>query len=103
MLAKSRAESAFDEIAITESARRAGAPVALAPADAAATALLRALGDGHAPSPGLRRLLLDALAATKNSPETEEALGHVGKSAEQRGVELVDLLLLSDAFPSGDG
>lgn len=100
LLAGSRAESAFDADAITEAARRAGAPVALAPADAAATALLRALGDGHSPAPGLRRLLLDALGNTKIAPETEEALGHVGKSAAERGAELVDLMLLSDAIPT---
>lgn len=100
LLAKSRAEGPFDEASVAEAARRAGAPVALLPADAAATALLRALGDGQVPSPGLRRLLLDALASSKYSAETEEALGHVGKSVDERGTELVDLMLLSDAFPA---
>lgn len=100
LIAKSRAEGSFDDDAITQAARRAGVPVALPRADAAATALLRALGDGHVPAPGLRQLLLDALASTRNSPETEEALGHVGKSADQRSAELVDLLLLSDAVPA---
>lgn len=100
LLASSRAEAVFDADAITEAARRAGAPVALAPADAAATALLRALGDGHSPATGLRRLLLDALSDKRSAPETEEALGHVGKSAAERGAEIVDLMLLSDAIPT---
>lgn len=100
VLAKSRAENEFDESAIIEAARRVGAPVESAPADSAAAALLRALGDGHSLAPGLRQLLQDALATGKQSPATEEALGHVGKSAEQRGAELVDLMLLGDAIPS---
>ncbi|MGB0871506.1 MAG: hypothetical protein ACPGYP_00035 [Solirubrobacterales bacterium] len=100
VLAESRAQNEFDESAIIEAARRIGVPVRLSPADAAGTELLRALGDGHAVAPGLRQLLLDALTNGKHSPVTEEALGHVGKSAEQRGAELVDLMLLGDAIPS---
>lgn len=99
-LAAGRAQSEFDERAIVESARRAGAPVSLSPADQAAMALLRAIGDGDSPSPGLRRLLADALSGRQLSAATEEALDHVGKSADQRGADLFDLMLLSDAIPA---
>lgn len=100
VLASERAQGEFDEHAIVESARRAGAPVSLSPADQAATALLRAIGDGDSPSPGLRKLLTDALSGKQLRPATEEALGYVGKSAEQRGADLFDLMLLSDAIPA---
>lgn len=98
-LAASRAAGEFLPEAVADAARRAGAPVALGPADEAATVLLRAVGDGESLSPGLRALLLDALGKRKPRPSTEEALGHIGKSAEERGAELIDLLLLTDALP----
>lgn len=100
VLAADRAQSEFDEQSIIDSARRAGAPVSLSPADKAAMALLRAIGDGDSPSPGLRRLLTDALSGRQLSAATEEALDHVGKSAEHRGADLFDLMLLSDAIPA---
>lgn len=85
-----------------QAARRAGAPVALAPADAAAIALLRTIGDGRQISPGLKRLLVDALGDGPMRPATQEALEYIGLSAKQRGAQLVDLLLLTNAIaPSG--
>jgi hypothetical protein len=98
-LAASRASGEFVPEAVTDAARRAGAPVELGPADDAAISLLRAVGDGETVSPGLRSLLLDALGKASPRPSTEEALGHVGKTAEERGADLIDLLLLTDALP----
>lgn len=99
MLAASRSAGEFVPELVTDAARRAGAPVELGPADEAAIALLRAVGDAERLSPGLRRLLLDALGKGKPRPSTEEALGHIGRTAEERGADLIDLLLLTDALP----
>jgi hypothetical protein len=98
-LAASRAAGSFAPDSVASAARRVGAPVELPAADEAAIKLLRALGDGEPVSPGLRKLVLDALGAKTPAPATEEAFGHIGKSAEERGADLVDLLLLTDALP----
>ena len=98
-LAIERSENEVDAAAVIRAARKAGAPVALPAVDQAAIELLRAIGDGATLSPGLRRIISDAVSAGANSDETNEALSHVGKSPATRGAELIDLLLLTDAIP----
>jgi hypothetical protein len=60
---------------------------------------LRAIGDGAALDPRLRELLLDVLSDGPNADVTNEVLGHIGKSAQERGAAVIDLLLLTDAIP----
>jgi hypothetical protein len=79
---------------LVRAALRAGATVAVAPADTAARELLRALGRGEEPDPKLRRLLLDALSGKEQS-----ALEWLGTTLDERGDALKDLLLLADAVP----
>jgi hypothetical protein len=99
LLAIERSESVLDEGTLVAAARKAGAPIALPPVEQAATKLLRAIGDGAALDPRLRELLLDVLSDGPNADVTNEVLGHIGKSAQERGAAVIDLLLLTDAIP----
>ncbi len=91
-------------------ALRAGAPVAPDPADRAARDLLSRLAKSEAPSPMLRRLLIDALENPDRSdrPADPEATVSssarsvsewIGASLRDRADTLEDLLLLADALP----
>ncbi|HEY2054494.1 MAG TPA: hypothetical protein VGH14_11220 [Solirubrobacterales bacterium] len=79
---------------MVQAALRAGAVVAVSPADEAAQILLRSIARGEEPNPKLRRLLLAALAG-----ETTSAEEWLGTSLAKRGDALRDLLLLADAVP----
>jgi hypothetical protein len=91
-------------------ALRAGAPVAPHPADQAARDLLSRLAKSEAPSPMLRRLLIDALENPDRSDRPADAEATVSSSARSvsewigaslrdRADTLEDLLLLADALP----
>lgn len=90
-----RSATAITADEVRAAARRAGAPVAASPANAAAAALLRELATGREPSPVLRRALTDALAGKPPG----DAATWLGVSAERRGHALRDLLLLADRIP----
>jgi hypothetical protein len=102
VLAAERSSGELDRDALVAAARKAGAPVALAPADEAATQLLRAIGDGGKLNEHLAGLLRDALSEGPKADATNEAFGHIGISQEQRGAMIIDLLLLTDAIPRRD-
>jgi hypothetical protein len=89
-----RAENPPTREALIEAALRAGAPLAPAPVEAAARALLRSLARGEALSSRNRRLLLDAL-----NGESMQAAEWLGTSLTERGEVLRDLLTLGDAIP----
>jgi hypothetical protein len=89
-----RADQATSSEALVRAALRAGATIAPAPADKAASDLLRSIARGDRPSPKLRRLLLDALTGD-SSPATE----WLGTSLAERGDALREVLLLADAVP----
>jgi hypothetical protein len=99
--AEKAATTAFDGDEVRASARRAGAPVTASAADRAAAALLHELSRGRRPSPGLRRLLLDALRGQRAPAlEAGDSIGDwVGATAETRGDALKDLLSLTDYLP----
>lgn len=107
--ARKKAAKAIDAAELKRAARRAGAPVALPPADRAARELIAALGKGHEPDPILRRMLLDLLRdghsdgpMRSREQEAEHAVAEwMAASPRQRGRALVDLLLLADALPHG--
>lgn len=90
-----RAEKPPTREELVHAALRAGATVAVPPADDAARALLRALARGEQPGRKLRRLLLDAVSGDGMSPGVE----WLGTTLEERGDALRDLLLLADAVP----
>lgn len=124
--ARARATKPLSPEDVRHAARRAGAPVELAPADRAAGDLLRELANGREPHPILRQLLIDALQAAPptrlgepagSRREAPKALGaHERQGPEsldnarasaawltaspaERGDALYDLLLLADQFP----
>jgi hypothetical protein len=99
VLATERSATELDTDSLIASARKAGAPIALSAADQAALDLLRAIGDQSNLSANLATLLRDALDEGPNSDSTDEAFGHIGKSPDDRGAEIIDLLLLTDAYP----
>lgn len=104
--ARSRSASDLDAGELREAARRAGAPVAEAPADAAASELLRRLSQGEELRPELRNLLADAVRSTgaeagTPSDTARAAAAWLGANAAERGRALRDLLLLADRFPAG--
>lgn len=101
--ARKRARTPITAAAIRRAARRAGAPVAEADADAAAGVLLRELESGRRPRRSLARLLAGALAGSGSPTDAERAVAPwVGATLEQRAEALRDLLLLSDALPARD-
>jgi hypothetical protein len=89
-----RADKAPTRKALIEAALRAGAPLASAPIEAAARALLRSLARGEALSSRNRRLLLDAL-----NGESMQAAEWLDTPLSERGEASRDLLLLVDATP----
>jgi hypothetical protein len=94
---------------LRRSARRAGAPVARPPIEAAARRLIAELARGGRLDPTLRRMLLDLLRhgyregrETSIREEAEHGVAEwMAATPEERGRALVDLLLLADALPSG--
>jgi hypothetical protein len=99
-----RAELPLTEDEVRRAARRAGAPVALAPADEAAATLIGELAAGRRPRPALARALADALPGPRrheNASDAERAVAPwIGTSLEERGEALRDLLLLADRLPA---
>ena len=89
-----RAENPPTRDALVEAALRAGAPLAPAPVEAAARALLRSLARGEALSSRNRRLLLDAL-----NGESMSAAEWLDTPLAEKGEVGRDLLLLVDATP----
>jgi hypothetical protein len=89
-----RAEKAPTRGGLIEAVLRAGAPLARAPVEAAARALLRSLARGEALSSRNRRLLLDALGG-----ESMQAAEWLDTPLSERGEASRDLLLLVDATP----
>ena len=90
---------------VRASARRAGATIAPSAANDYGRRLLRELRAGHRPSPGLRRLLLDALREER-APRLDAGdsiADWVGASADERGEALRDLLALTDQLPQPRG
>jgi hypothetical protein len=118
-----RAEKPLSADDVRNAARRAGAPVDLAPADRAASDLLRELADGSEPHPILRALLIEALQEKRpvrlgevaktgrdaplkadvipiDSLQNARASANwLAASPSERGAALYDLLLLADRFP----
>lgn len=89
-----RAEKTPSREELIEAVLRAGAPLALAPVEAAARALLRSLARGETLSARNRRLLLDAL-----NGESMQAAEWLDVPLAERGEAGRDLLLLVDATP----
>jgi hypothetical protein len=89
-----RAEKAPTREELIEAVLRAGAPLAPAPVEAAARALLRSLARGETLSSRNRRLLLDAL-----NGESMQAAEWLDVPLAERGEAGRDLLLLVDATP----
>lgn len=100
--ALSRASTGFAADDLRRAALRAGAPVAVAPADRAAIALLAEGRSGALPRAGLQRLVRETLRDDLEPPSdaSRSAAAWVGVGAVQRGEALRDLLLLADALPA---
>ena len=82
-------------------ALRSGAPVDPPDADAHAEALIAELRRGASPRPGLRRLLAGYLDDGPGAATDGSGIGDwLGRSPEERGAALIDLLLLADALPA---
>jgi hypothetical protein len=96
----SRAGSPLTAGELIATARRAGAPVAMNPADQAAVRLLHELTRSRRPRVGLRRALAEHLAG-EESPSHEIRAGAewAGVGSDERAKTLVDLLELVDAMP----
>lgn len=123
--ARARAQKPLSAEDVRGAARRAGAPVDLAPADRAAGDLLRELADGREPHPILRALLIDALqegppTRLGERPQTRDrepraadvlpfetphnaraAAAWLNRTPAERSAALDDLLLLADQLPHG--
>jgi hypothetical protein len=101
--ARRAATRPIDQNQVRAAARRVGAPVAEAASDAAARTLLAELAAGRAPSPALRRLLINRLVAAGPMPELSGDDGiadWAGASPADRGAALHDLLELADRLPA---
>jgi hypothetical protein len=99
--AAAAATTAFDRERVLASARRAGVAPPSPSVDQAARHLLLELRAGRRPSPGLRRLLIDALDP-ESTPTLEagDSIAHwIGVDAGERGRTLRDLLDLADRIP----
>jgi hypothetical protein len=100
--ARARARGTFDEHKVRLGARKLGAAVDDQRVDQLARDLLGQFAYGHLPSPGLRRLLVDALS--EPGLPAADNLGElslwVGASDEERARALEDLLALADAIPT---
>lgn len=104
---RERAASPPEAAELRRLASRAGAPIALSPADRAARDLIAELGKGNAPSPRFGQLLNGLLESdgVDPPPPLEDAARSVtawiASTPAERGRALVDLLLLGDAVPRG--
>ncbi|HWE65570.1 MAG TPA: hypothetical protein VG298_02890 [Acidimicrobiales bacterium] len=100
--ARARASGSFDEYKVRRGARKLGAPMEDHHVDQLARDLLSQVSRGHLPSPGLRRLLVDAL--TQSGLPAVDNLGDlslwVGASDDERARALEGLLDLADAIPT---
>jgi hypothetical protein len=107
--ARRKSEKALDPADLRRAARRAGAPVAQAPANRAARELIAELGKGRHPDPTLRHMLLDLLQhgfregrEQSSRQEAEHSVAEwMAATPDERGRALADLLLLADALPHG--
>ncbi len=99
--ARSRARGAFDEHKVRNGARKLGAALEDERVDQLVRELLNLVSHGRLPSPGLRRLLVDALV--ESGLPAVDNLGDlslwVGATDEERARALEDLLTLTDAIP----
>lgn len=103
--AQEKAAKSLKPKQLRDLARRAGAPVAQAPADQAARELIAELGKGNEPEPRLRRLLATVLGGNSTDvvspPTPSHAMAEwMAATPKERGKTLEDLLLLADALPS---
>jgi len=103
--AQAKARVPFTDGEVRAAARRVGAPVPLAPAEAAAATLLSELDQGRRPPERLVRILGSALSEGEGSGEAPSdqaraAASWLAATPAQRGEALRDLLLLSDALPA---
>lgn len=94
--ASAAARRAFDPNQVRRSAARAGAPIALSPADAAGAQLLGELATGRQPSIALSRLLRIGLDQPSSLPD---AARWITATAMERGNALSDVLKFVDALP----
>jgi hypothetical protein len=99
--ASERAASPIDVERIRAGARKVGAPIELGRPDQLARLLLAAMAQDAAPSPGLRRALLDALVevGTSSSGDLAGLAQWIGVPDAERALALADLLGLADAIP----
>ncbi len=94
---------------LRRAARRAGAPVAREPVEQAGRELIAELARGARLDPTLRQILLEMLKRgyredASASPASEAARAvalWMAATPDERGRALFDLLLLTDALPSG--
>ena len=100
--ARARALRPFDPVAVRASARRVGAPIAVAePAELHARALLTEIVNGNAPGPALAALLRRELTPAYEPSDGVEAMAlWIAATATDRGIALRDLLDLGDKFPA---
>ena len=99
-----RADGGLTAEQVKSAARRAGAPIALAPARRSALELLRELRAGASLPESWRAALRGVLANVEQDDGAADAIAAwAGASAEQRGDALRDLLLLADAIPARQG
>ncbi len=100
--AQARASLPLDAAELRALCRRAGAPVAPEPADAAAVELLASLARGARPRGALTRVLSAELGTGEGpvSDSERSAARWVAAGAAERGDALRDLLLLADRLPA---
>lgn len=96
--AERAATGPFDRTRIVTRCQRIGVPVAAPAVEHAIAAVLRLLGQGNVPRPGLTRFLLDALSPP--GATYDELLPWIDSTPGERGEALVDLLRLGDAIPA---
>lgn len=98
-----RSRGELDADQLKAAARRAGAPVAAEPALAAGAELLGQLSRGARLPSRWRHLLASLLAGDPTEPSAAEeaAAAWAGRSLEERGEALRDLLLLADRIGPG--
>lgn len=104
-LALARSHGVITKADLVAVARRAGAPVARSRADEAGARLIAALGDGEILDSGIERLIRDRLGQAPSSRDKavsdaeRAAATWLGRSLEERGEALRDLLSMGDRLP----
>jgi hypothetical protein len=96
-----RADGGLTAEQVKSAVRRAGGPIALAPARRSALELLRELRAGAALPETWQEALRDSLSGGGQRKEMADTIvSWADASLEQRGDALRDLLLLADAIPT---